>query len=684
MPDSDDKQGNRSPDRSNKQENTQDKSDGLGLGNYQFFVHSVDSLDYKFELPNINTNFQFGGSTTLAIVKPSPAVSLVSTGGAPVAASQKQITDSNGAVITYPLWSILPNSVLYLDGSQAHFEYDTNGDVSRILRVPGFTYSRKEPASNSTADALQSELSSSHQSKDFRKWQQSDGNEFLGQITVLPDGNYQILFRSGDVHTFTTAGKRLVGRPFPNKFDIKQSLVRIYGSINHASDKLLTKEELNKGVTIHWTREDDAMLITMLKVHYEVIQLTREKAILKLGQGISMDDVLRYDQIMRRQSNPAPTDESLKTITAIFDLIDEDNDQNVSITEIKDKTAGKAKFGSHKLSADQKTTLNYLTAHTEKLHAFTTRGYVDRTERMTKNEFMAHYKDVYREQISSFIAASAWGLDKTWSKTLNADRRLFANEQNPLQSLKIEAIKQGRVGDCLFLAALASLITVRPQVILDCIKMNDNGTFTVTFPGARDIPIAVQAPTSAELSLYARGSEYGIWAPLMEKAYGLLMANRNKKPAVVPAENTATRENMKSLEILTGNSSSWEYTQDSCTRALGVCRRTLSENRLRLLLTACFKQHQAIIAASLEVNPPENGEPLIVGMHAYSVIGWDAQRDEVKIRNPWGVVPKNAGVLDLFRFSPGQLLEDDNSEGVFTMALSSFYKKFQALCVEMS
>jgi hypothetical protein len=69
-------------------------------------------------------------------------------------------------------------------------------------------------------------------------------------------------------------------------------------------------------------------------------------------------------------------------------------------------------------------------------------------------------------------------------------------------------------------------------------------------------------------------------------------------------------------------------------------------------------------------------------MHAYSVIGWDFQCDQVKIRNPWGVVPNNKSVRDLFRFSTGQRLEDDNTEGIFTLPLPSFYKKFQALCIE--
>jgi hypothetical protein len=620
MPESDDQNGKSSPGQSSA------KDEGLGLPNYQFFVHDVQNLEYDYHLPQGRASFSgsvaagsggsvksgpahtsaktsngsstsssnssasgsscslsFAGSTSFNSASGSSSfctsASLDSPPGEPAGATEKQITDTNGAVLTYPLWSILPSSIRYFDGNQVNFSYDTKGDICGLVGASGQSYSRKNFLEKShPSGTTQFGAGTASNTAEFSCWQRSDGKEFIAHIRVMPDGAYQILYRNGDVHTWTTDGKRLVGKPFPKKFDIKQSLVRIYGAICVGPNNLLSKAQLDAGVTKNWKNDHDSMLIAMLKVHYELIQLLRDKALLKLGLGLSMDDVLFYDRKMRHLTNPVPTEESLKTIKAIFDLIDQDGDQNVSLSEVKENINSKAQFGRHKLNAEQKKTLNYLTTHTSKLHAFTARGYADRTARMTKNEFMDHYKDVYREQITDFTAACAWGLERAWRKTEMANRRLYANAQNPLESLKVEAIKQGSVGDCLFLAAMASVITVRPEVILSSIKQNENETFTVTFAGAKEVPVAVPAPTSAELALYARGSAYGIWAPLMEKAYGMFIANRNKKPSVIPAENTATRENMKSLEFLTGHSSHWEYTQDTCTRALGLCKRTITEN----------------------------------------------------------------------------------------------------------
>ena len=646
MPDSDDKNKKSPP------------ANLLGSHDYQFFVHNnFTTLDYQFtHSPTVAETGQ-AGTANISGVKTN-TIDAIRVAAA-VGNTDKQIIDRFGALITYPLWQILPSTVKFANGTLVDFEYDTMGDVNRILEVPGSEWRRGSAGQNK-----------------LHTWSRSDGKTFTMQVFVMPDGNYQMLHQNGIVETYTTEGKLLVGRPFPPKFDLQQSLVRVFRQLDKGSDGLLSKDELNAGVSLKWKNDDDAQLVTMLKLHFELIQLLRNKALLKLGKGLSMDDVHNYDASMRSRFSPLPSPECLKTIDGLFNLVDTDNDENVSLSELQEKSA------QMKLTAGQRASLNFLISNTEKLHAFTSNGYVNRVERMTKNEFLAHYSDVYREQIGMYASAGGWGIEKVWRKTLEAKRTLYADSSQPLKSVKVEAIKQGAVGDCLFLSALASVITVRPDLLVNCISENENDTYTVTFAGADDVPIAVGAPTSSELALYAKGSAYGIWAPLMEKAYGMLVAKRRNLHNVIPAENTATRENMKSLDILTGNKSRWEYTQDSFSRALGSCSRTIGENELRTLLSTCFRRKLAIIAASLKPCEPENGEPLIVGMHAYSIIGWNAQRDEVLVRNPWGIVPLNASHMDLFRFEFGTKLQDDGTEGIFKLPLVSFYNKFEALCIE--
>jgi hypothetical protein len=549
--------------------------------------------------------------------------------------------------------------VTYATGAKVSFDYNEAGDVCRVIEEPGATWTRGDKVDEK-----------------YYRWDRSDGKAFALDVHVLPDGNYQFLNQNGNVNTFTTTGLMYQSKPFSANFDIRQSVVRVYRQLNKKDDGLLSKAELNLGVSYQWRNEDDAQLVAMMKMHFELIQVLRNKAVLKIGKGISMDDVLDYDdrmhQIFKSEASPA----SMKVIEKLFDAVDSDADQNISLSELKEK------INQQELTAGQRSSFNYIFLHTEKLHAFTQGGYVDRTERMTKNEFLAHYANVYQQEVGRYMHAGGWGLEKLWRKTMEANRSLYVDLNQPVESIKLEAIKQGQVGDCLFLGALGSLIAVRPTAIPKLITQHENNTFTVTFPGAWDTPIVVAAPTSTELTLYAKGSEYGIWAPLLEKAYGLLVAKRKNLSTVIPAENTATRENFKSLEILTGNPIRWEYTQTSFSRSFGACERTIGENDLRKILTSCFFQKIAIMAGALKGSPAESGEPLIVQLHAYSIVNWNAQRDEVTLRNPWGVVPLNATSTELFRFETGKQVIDDNSEGILKLSLASFYKKFEAICIE--
>ncbi|MBX9724627.1 MAG: hypothetical protein K2X81_24695, partial [Candidatus Obscuribacterales bacterium] len=75
---------------------------------------------------------------------------------------------------------------------------------------------------------------------------------------------------------------------------------------------------------------------------------------------------------------------------------------------------------------------------------------------------------------------------------------LYANVDEPLKSITPEAIHQGYIGDCVFEAVLSSMAQSRPALIKEMIKDNDDGTYTVTFPGASDKPVTVSAPTVAE------------------------------------------------------------------------------------------------------------------------------------------------------------------------------------------
>ncbi|MBI4532836.1 MAG: hypothetical protein HY711_02725, partial [Candidatus Melainabacteria bacterium] len=107
------------------------------------------------------------------------------------------------------------------------------------------------------------------------------------------------------------------------------------------------------------------------------------------------------------------------------------------------------------------------------------------------------------------------------------------------EGIQPTAIIQGKGEDCFFLSSLASMAgtTAGKQVIQNMIK--DNGesggihTYTVTFPGDPTHPITVPAPTDAEMSIYSRATNYGIWANVMEKAYGQYKKSRDEHHSIL-------------------------------------------------------------------------------------------------------------------------------------------------------
>ncbi len=97
---------------------------------------------------------------------------------------------------------------------------------------------------------------------------------------------------------------------------------------------------------------------------------------------------------------------------------------------------------------------------------------------------------------------------------------LYGNHENPLDAVKPDACTQPvGIGNCYFVAAMASLSKSNPQAIVDMIKSNKDGTYTVKFPGASET-YTVEKPTKDELEQVGGSSSYGDWPVVMMKAFG--------------------------------------------------------------------------------------------------------------------------------------------------------------------
>lgn len=80
----------------------------------------------------------------------------------------------------------------------------------------------------------------------------------------------------------------------------------------------------------------------------------------------------------------------------------------------------------------------------------------------------------------------------------------------------VGAIRQGRIGDCYFLAALGSAVSQDPKAVAEMVVQEDDGPYTVTFPNGQSANVA--APTLAEMATYGSSGADGMWVTLFERA----------------------------------------------------------------------------------------------------------------------------------------------------------------------
>jgi hypothetical protein len=276
------------------------------------------------------------------------------------------------------------------------------------------------------------------------------------------------------------------------------------------------------------------------------------------------------------------------------------------------------------------------------------------------------YKEkIWSDTEDAKLVLGAWQTEHAVSETQKAkiSRDLFADKNNPLKSINPEAISQGSIGDCYFVSSLASLAKSNPQAIKDAIKDNGNGTYTVTFPGAKDEPITINAPTEAEQATYNQASEHGTWASVMEKAYGKYCQEHwyrrgpFQSAGLTPAEGAEGGGiTSRAMNLLTNNSIDTD--ELFLTRQSTVARK----------LEEAFKNNKSVAAGITKGIFAESTKDNFYMGHAYSVTNFvpDGKGGgQITIRNPWG---QDAG--------------KESTRGTITMPLDKFMKNFSDISYE--
>lgn len=255
-----------------------------------------------------------------------------------------------------------------------------------------------------------------------------------------------------------------------------------------------------------------------------------------------------------------------------------------------------------------------------------------------------------------------------WAKKhLDSDgNAIYETERfsGPLFSDGVKAtdIRQGKLANCYFCAAVSAVAHTNPEVIEDMMKDNGDGTYTVTFnvETYNNSGRYTQKSVTVDSDLYVR-SEGGrpvyaaankdyndqekmeLWFPILEKAYAKL--NSNSYDKIGNGGNAG-----KIMRTLMGTTSRYD---------------TLSESNMDSIFEK-LKQAQAdgrpVSASTYGKDAPEAERypgSKLYPWHAYTVMGVEEKDGKkfVQLRNPWG------------NTEPGYDGEDD---GVFALELDKF------------
>ncbi len=253
-------------------------------------------------------------------------------------------------------------------------------------------------------------------------------------------------------------------------------------------------------------------------------------------------------------------------------------------------------------------------------------------------------------------------------KLRQIDQRLFPQG---VASIRPDHIQQGEYGTCTILAAAAAMAAnpAGKQALFEMISEKPDGSFVVKFPAEK--AVTVKRPTDAELILHASSGPDGLWLSVLEKAFVKRMESQMQGKSEEEVEKAVNSGYYLSegIRLLTGNKAQDGTIPGTPLPQLrSFVAQTLAENRV-LLVTLNPDSAQAKDKA-LKEKTKRNEEIYadgLVGLHAYSVIGFDPATDTIKLRNPWNhteLLGKNGKAAD------------GVDDGVFSVKLDVFQQLF--------
>lgn len=432
----------------------------------------------------------------------------------------------------------------------------------------------------------------------------------------------------------------------------KQVLAKL--DTNHTGT--ITKDQLAKALEDPQFKGKEAQALAAMYQSFDLMHnLSKHEGMLS-SKSITAGDLDKYAEVQKAQAQRTKEAYDMK-YWAHVNLSKFDKNNSGSLTKDELESAIK----DPKTSDNDREMLQTIQKHYSEMGHMWERG-------VNLNALDSFADNIHHDSDNAKLVIQVWGtcynVNKGQKPEISHD--LYTDSKNPLNSINPDAIKQGSIGDCYYVSSLAAVAKAHPEMIRDAIKDNGNGTYTVTFPGDKDHPITVKAPTEAEQGLYNHGSPNGLWASVMEKAYGDYCNQHfwRRSPLNITGGNTPEEgadgggRTAGAMKLLMGKD---VFTNTTTFTFQSTMARDFEH---------AFSSHPAkAVTAGINGSLPFTGEQTSDGFykgHAYTITNFvpDGKGGGmVTIRNPWGGT-------------------DGTTSGTITIPLEKFMKNFSDVAIE--
>lgn len=437
-----------------------------------------------------------------------------------------------------------------------------------------------------------------------------------------------------------------------NQKDFAEVAKRVFDKIDKDGSGKITRDEIYRAIEDPTITGQDAQALTAMYTNFRSLANLAGKQGIFEWSGITKADLDKVSELASRQQTRVDDAYRMEAwAKSNMHLFDRSGNGKLNFREID------AALRDPKISDYDKQNLQLVRDNYQKIGPDGQSG----VSLKAIEEYTSKVYQTYEGKLIAALSASTWQTARSQRPEISRD--LYGDSKDPLNSIVPDAIKQGTIGNCYFHASLAAVAKSNPQLIKDMIKDNGDGTYTVTFPGAKDEPITVKAPTEVEQGLYNRGSEHGTWANILEKAYGQYSQTFYRRGLFNPTGGNTPAEGGDGggrpegvMKLLTGSSTDTDMllinSQSSIARKLEDAFSSVPPKAVAAGINNLFFW-----------STTSDG---FYAAHAYSITGFQPDGKGggmVTIRNPW------AG-------------ENGTTYGTISIPLEKFIKNFSQIIFE--